>query len=46
MRKVSGDLAEGGEYAEGFGQSTLIGAICGKFLPNKIVSLPSIGIVF
>jgi hypothetical protein len=39
MRKVSSDLADGGEYAEGFGLSTLIGAICVNYLSNKIVRL-------
>jgi hypothetical protein len=38
MRKVSCDLADGGEYAESFGLSTLIGTICGNYLSNKIVS--------
>jgi hypothetical protein len=38
MQKVSGDLAEGGEYAESFGLSTLIGTICGNYLANNIVS--------
>jgi hypothetical protein len=38
MRKVSCDLADGGEYAEGFGLSTLIGTICGNYLSNKIVN--------
>jgi hypothetical protein len=37
MQKVSGDLAEGGEYAESFGLSTLIGTICGNYLSNNIV---------
>ena len=41
MRKVSSDLADGGEYAESFSLSTLIGAICGNFLSNKIVMPPS-----
>jgi hypothetical protein len=39
MRKVSCDLADGGKYAESFGLSTLIGAICGNFLSNKVVRL-------
>jgi hypothetical protein len=39
MRKASSDLAEGGEYAEGFGLSSLIGTICGNYLSNKIVVL-------
>jgi hypothetical protein len=38
MRKVSSDLADGGEYAESFGLSTRIGTICGNYLSNKIVS--------
>jgi hypothetical protein len=42
MRKVSWDLADGGEYAEGFGLSTLIGAICGNFLFNKTVMPPQV----
>ena len=37
MRKGACDQADGGEYAEGFGLSTLIGTICGNFLSKKIV---------
>jgi hypothetical protein len=32
MRKVSDDLANGGEHTESFGLSTLTGAIYGNFL--------------
>jgi hypothetical protein len=41
IRKVSCDLADRGRYAETFCISTLTGAICGNYLSNKIVSLPS-----
>jgi hypothetical protein len=37
IRKVSSDLAEGGEYTEGFGLSILIGTICRNLFSNKIV---------
>jgi hypothetical protein len=42
IRKVSRDLADGDRYAETFCISTLIRAICGNCLSNKIVMLPEL----